>query len=184
MEVYTDGKISYQYIISFSGEKKIIIQDNNRNIMLYNKHIKNMKNVILFLLLLTFSIEGGLAQKIAYTYDAAGNRVSRQYVVGLRSATVSKIEGIDSTLVEAFLDNWSVFVYPNPTKGALSVKVANVPKDKKVMIKLYSPNGLQLQNINVSDGINPVNMLSYVSGWYILRVHVGEKNIEFKIIKE
>ncbi|MEA4841144.1 MAG: T9SS type A sorting domain-containing protein [Bacteroidales bacterium] len=140
---------------------------------------------LVFLFLLSLIITPCLfAQKISYTYDSAGNRISRQYVVELRSATVPKAEGIDSTSVETFLDDLSVSVYPNPTKGALAVKVTNVPKDKKVSMKLYSPQGVQLQSINVQDGITQVNMFSYPSGWYILRVHVGEKTIEYKIIKE
>jgi len=140
---------------------------------------------ILYPLVLSFvMIFSSFAQKISYTYDSAGNRISRQYVVELRSATVTKAEGIDSTSVETFLDDLSVSVYPNPTKGALAVKVTNVPKDKKVSMKLYSPQGVQLQSINVQDGITQVNMFSYPSGWYILRVHVGEKTIEYKIIKE
>ncbi|MEA4840820.1 MAG: T9SS type A sorting domain-containing protein [Bacteroidales bacterium] len=123
------------------------------------------------------------AQKISYTYDSAGNRISRQYVVELRSATVPKAEGIDSTSVETFLEDLSVSVYPNPTKGALAVKATNVPKDKKVSMKLYSPQGMQLQSIDIIEGTTPINMSTYSSGWYLLRVSTGEKALDFKIIK-
>jgi len=139
---------------------------------------------ILYPLVLSFVVTlSSIAQKISYTYDSAGNRISRQYVVELRSATVPKAEGIDSTSVETFLDDLSVSVYPNPTKGALAVKVTNVPKDKKVLMKLYSPQGVQLQSIDIIEGTTPINMSTYSSGWYLLRVSTGEKALDFKIIK-
>jgi len=53
---------------------------------------------------------------IKYDYDAAGNRIARRCLeVTLRSATAP----MDSSEVEADLNDLKVTIYPNPTKGVI-----------------------------------------------------------------
>ncbi|MDD4972397.1 MAG: T9SS type A sorting domain-containing protein [Paludibacter sp.] len=148
-----------------------------------------MKNAILLLILVVVSMDS-FPEGIAYTYDKAGNRLSRLYEVILpeqRSATAPESPRAkrDSIPVEARLSDLKVTIYPNPTKGALTVDISGVPLNEKVNMRLYNPQGLQLQNINTFDGSTPIDMSSYKPGWYILRVlTTDKKNLEFKIIKE
>lgn len=124
------------------------------------------------------------AQKISYSYDAAGNRVSRKYkTVLLRSAQAPASEKLDS-VIETAIENLTVSVYPNPTKGNLSVVMTGITDLEKAVLRLYNAKGEPLQIIHIVDGTTPVHMWDYSPGWYILRVDVGKKNIDFKIIKE
>jgi len=122
--------------------------------------------------------------KIAYTYDAAGNRTSRRYVVDLRSASVVKSENPDTIAIKNQLGEPEITVYPNPTKGALSVKITGSSEEQKIDMKLYSPQGALLKNIIKTSETTLIDMTSYPSGWYILRVIIDKKPIEFKIIKD
>lgn len=145
-----------------------------------------MKNTLLLLLTLSLiPVVAFAGDKIVYTYDAAGNRISRQYVVDLqtRSATVSP-EIIDSVSTGDELGDRKIVVYPNPTKGNLTVNISGGNQEDKANLILYSSQGTLLQNINATVGSIPVNLSAYPSGYYILRVDVGKKTIEFKIIKQ
>lgn len=140
-----------------------------------------------FLLLVAFGILPGIlfAQKITYTYDSAGNRTSRQYtIVQLRSATNPKTNADDTIPVKSGAEDFNVTIYPNPTKSTLTVKVSGGEANKKMILKLLSPQGTQLQVIDASLETTQINMSKYPSGWYILRVFANDKAVDFKIIKE
>jgi len=143
-----------------------------------------MKHTILILFLILLSVKGFSIMKIAYRYDAAGNRISRQYVVDLRSASVVKSENPDTIAIKNQLGEPEITVYPNPTKGALSVKISGSSEEQKIDMKLYSPQGALLKNIIKTSETTPIDMSSYPSGWYILRVIIDKKPVEFKIIKD
>lgn len=122
------------------------------------------------------------SQRIAYDYDAAGNRISRRIV----SLPPQNVKGLpsDSVAVEQMFGERSVLVYPNPTKGALGVEIRGDSPDEVLRLILYSGQGVVLFQADVRPGINSVNMTACPKGWYILRVQAGEKRKEFKVIKE
>lgn len=136
---------------------------------------------LLFSFLLILST--GMAQsKISYAYDNAGNRISRK-VVDLNS-NPSHMKASEPAPVEDQLGERKITVYPNPTKGALAVEITGGDAKDAIHLTLFSPQGTQLQNTQVTATVTPVNMSSYPGGWYILRVQAGAKSTEFKIIKQ
>ena len=142
-----------------------------------------MKNIHLLLALLLLPT-GAFAQSIIYSYDAAGNRTGRTYVVSLRSASADNANRPDSSGIEASLSNLKVIVYPNPTKGALTIEVSGMDQSESYQMKLFDPKGRQLTIFDGQPGSTPVNMSSYPSGWYILRMYAKEKTLDFKIVKQ
>jgi len=143
-----------------------------------------MKNSFLIAFLFFFSIKGFATDKISYLYDAAGNRTLRKYEVELQRAATSPQQSLDSVMVEAIQGPLNVTVFPNPTKGALAVKITGLTPEEKISMSLYSPQGVQLQSIDIIEETTPINMSAYPSGWYILRIVANNKPLEFKIIKE
>lgn len=124
---------------------------------------------------------------ISYAYDYAGNRISRKLVT--LSNTLSHVKGLNSTSeqkpasVEEKLGNRTITIYPNPTKGALAVGISGEILDK-ISITLYSSQGTMLQNKIADSDITPLEMSSYPTGWYIVRVIADGKATEFKVIKQ
>ena len=128
-------------------------------------------------------LSSGMAQNIvSYAYDNAGNRISRK-VVNLNS-NPSHVKASEPAPVEDQLGERKITVYPNPTQGALAIEITGGDTKDEIRFILFSAQGTQLQNLKVTATITPVNMSSYPVGWYILRVQVGEKVTEFKIIKQ
>jgi len=129
-------------------------------------------------------LSSGMAQNIvSYAYDNAGNRISRK-VVPLNSNPSHVKKSDESTPVVDQLGERKITVYPNPTQGALAIEITGGDTKDEIRFILFSAQGTQLQNLKVTATITPVNMSSYPVGWYILRVQVGEKVTEFKIIKQ
>ena len=130
----------------------------------------------------------GIAQTISYAYDNAGNRISRTIVLSTSSQGVKKAQ--DPIPVEDQLGERKIIVYPNPTKGELAVEITGGNEKPvseggdEIRIILYSAEGTQLQSTPAITGKTPVNLSTYPTGWYILRVLAGEKATEFKIIKQ
>jgi len=67
----------------------------------------------------------------------------------------------------------SVFVFPNPVKTNLTVSGA----DKGMKINLFDLNGKLLQSVIAKDNSTEVNVSSFPSGIYLLRV--GEQTVKF-----
>jgi len=155
-----------------------------------NYFYKTKQHYLLFLFLSLISISALATDVISYAYDNAGNRISRKVVVYTTTLTHAKKQTEDPTPIEEQLGEQKITVYPNPTKGALAVEITG-GNDKpaeaggdEIRILLFSAQGTQLQSIKAVTGITPVNILTYPSGWYVLRVQAGEKVIEFKIVKQ
>jgi hypothetical protein len=82
------------------------------------------------------------------------------------------------------MDERTITVYPNPTRGALGVEINGGDTEEDLRLILFSGQGVQLYNSNAQPGINPIDMTAYPKGWYILQVQAGESKKEFKVIKE
>ena len=141
-----------------------------------------------YLLILFFGIISlmGTAQNIvSYAYDYAGNRISRK-VVNLTptpSHVKKQLDSIPAPVAEKLGDRM-ITIYPNPTKGALAVDISGGDTKDEISITLFSAQGVQLQSTKATQSKTPVEMVSYPPGWYVLRVKAGEKQTEFKIVKQ
>ncbi|MEA4937002.1 MAG: T9SS type A sorting domain-containing protein [Paludibacter sp.] len=124
------------------------------------------------------------AQTVNYTYDHAGNRISRKVITLPPPPQGAKQQSTDSTVVQDMMGERTITVYPNPTRGNLGVQITGGNTEEEIRLIIFGGQGVQLYNSNVQQGINTVDMTAYPKGWYILRVQAGEKRKEFKVIKE
>jgi len=122
-------------------------------------------------------------KKIAYDYDMAGNRIARKRVE-LGNPSYVKKHPEAFVPVEDQLGERKIIVYPNPTKGALAVKITGGDANDQLRIMLFNADGRQLQNKAVQQGSTTINMSGYPAAYYILRVENGNKSTELKIIKQ
>jgi len=150
------------------------------------KHVhKTIPYYLLFMFLLSYSMQTLAQQQIvSYAYDNAGNRISRKIVNITPPPSHAKKAVEDPIPVEEQLGERKITIYPNPTKGSLAVEITGGSDKDELRIVLISAQGIQLQNLKVEKGINPIDMHTYPPGWFILRVQAGDKVTEFKIIKQ
>jgi hypothetical protein len=146
--------------------------------------MKKMNPIQLSLCLFIFlSIGLQAAGTISYTYDVAGNRISRTYKV-LAAVQMKKQLEEPVPIEEEKVGDRTIRIYPNPTKGALGVEILGGDDKEKIRIQLYNMKGSQIQNLPVYSGLNTVNMFDCAAGMYVLRLVSEKETIEYKIIKE
>ena len=84
---------------------------------------------LIFLLSVVLSMWAGLdicAQRIKYTYDNAGNRLTRQKEIVIQTrGALSDDEG-EPSIYEEKLSETKVTIYPNPTRGILKIDISGV----------------------------------------------------------
>lgn len=141
---------------------------------------------LIFLLSVVLSMWAGLdicAQRIKYTYDNAGNRLTRQkeIVVQTRGALSDEEE---PSVYEEELSETKVTIYPNPTRGMLKVDISGVEKFENARISLYDLTGKLLQQWAGISQSNEIDLSERTPGMYIMQVAYNGKINSWKIIKE
>ncbi len=144
-------------------------------------YLHKTKSYFLFLLFVAFSLSGFSQQIVSYSYDNAGNRISRK-IVNL-TATPNPTHVKAAAPVEEQLGERKISIFPNPTKGALAVQITGGDDKDEMHITLFNADGKQLLNKKVQSGTTPINMTTFPAAYYILRIKAGDKVTEFKIIK-
>ncbi len=143
-----------------------------------------MKKHYPLLLLSVLLFAGALnSQQITFGYDAAGNRVSRTILIPPSSAP--QAVKIYESVTEQLGDERQLKIYPNPTKGILTVEIIGGNTEDDIRFTLYNLQGIILQQIeSVVGSTKQVDMSAYPIATYILRLHAGDKIIDYKIIKQ
>ncbi|WP_195423210.1 T9SS type A sorting domain-containing protein [Bacteroides cellulosilyticus] len=141
---------------------------------------------LIFLLSVVLSMWAGLdicAQRIKYTYDNAGNRLTRQkeIVVQTRGALSDEEE---PSVYEEELSETKVTIYPNPTRGMLKIDISGVEKFENARISLYDLTGKLLQQWAGISQSNAIDLSERTPGMYIMQVVYNGKISSWKIIKE
>lgn len=146
----------------------------------------NRKTFLFIGLFAGLIVSGGLhAQTVSYSYDQAGNRISRTIVLNSPPDKAKRnTETTDSVVVKDILGKLEVKIFPNPTKGALGVELTGINPDIITRISVYGGQGAQLYNAVAIEGLNPLDFSKYPEGWYILRIEAGTERKEYKIIKQ
>lgn len=141
---------------------------------------------LIFLLSVVLSMWAGLdicAQRIKYTYDNAGNRLTHQkeIVVQTRGALSDEEE---PSVYEEELSETKVTIYPNPTRGMLKIDISGVEKFENARISLYDLTGKLLQQWAGISQSNEIDLSERTPGMYIMQVAYNGKISSWKIIKE
>jgi len=136
------------------------------------------------------------AQTIQYDYDNAGNRIARRVINITKAPKVvipeeEEEEAAEEPEEEA--DNVLAFtekigeiqahIFPNPTKGILKIEISDADKAEEITLTLYSGQGATLVEQKIQQGNNTLDLSTYSTGWYILRLQTGDYRKEYKIVK-
>ena len=153
----------------------------------------NMKNSkLFFVLLLAFlamqmvptQMQSQLKPGYEYSYDNDSN--PNQIGHGNRVKRVGKtvqLKAADTTMIETTVGNFNIRIYPNPTKGQLTLNIAELGRNDKIQMFLYDFIGNELAKMDFSTAENTIDMSRHVNGTYFLRVIIGEQTETFKIVK-
>jgi hypothetical protein len=134
---------------------------------------------------------------VSFSYDAVGKRTSRN-AISLKKA---KLINQHDTIMNGYLANTQktspgkdsltytdldqrIRIYPNPTKGLLRTELSGLDPTLKAGIYLYNSSGNLLKQKVPATAIETIDLSSYPQGVYMMRITIGDKVSEWKIIKE
>jgi hypothetical protein len=101
---------------------------------------------------------------------------------GCVNSATATIVVVDCTeLPEQKSDLRYLSVYPNPTKGQLSV---NTESDKEKTVSITDVRGRVVFTVTSKDAVFGINMSLYANGVYVLKVQTATESKHFKIVKE
>lgn len=122
---------------------------------------------------------------LKFTYDAAGNRISRDVIYLKTNEEINDTSAIIQPFTE-LLDEMNISIFPNPTKGELEIQIKNLVngESKICEIYLYGMNGQMLLRDQVVNNRKKLDLSAFQSGMYLLRIEIDKHSREWKIIKE
>lgn len=147
------------------------------------------QHVTLFIVgLLSMLAVAGFSQSVSFTYDAAGNRVTRALTLQKINSNAGSLN--DSTekhtaLIEAItIDDVEVTISPNPNGGKFKVSISNLNDQSNVKIFLHTMTGKLVFETIKPKPITTVNISNRENGTYILTVIVNGTSEAWKVIKQ
>ena len=148
------------------------------------------KYLFIALFVLCFSANANAQTKLTFSYDGAGNQISRTLCINCVSKTVEEIKEIEAITQDdllQFSEKDFISYYPNPVKEELYLQWQLSNDNYITSVQLYSVTGQVLRSYQQSlQGNNlTIPFQQYPSGIYIVLMSYkdgGEKSI--KIIKQ
>ena len=167
----------------------------------------NMKYpYLIILLLLTVSSLRLMGQgRVRFAYDAAGNRVRRELVVGSKKPKGLRTLSTDSTqqatsdlnprdeadrrhlsgrdYVTETIDRGQVRIYPNPTEGELTIEFLGYRPEQRAVLVVYDLFGRVVVRREVASMTTMLDLSGQSAGLYVLHLIVGKDRSVWKIRK-
>lgn len=154
------------------------------------------KTAYLLFIFFTISLIAKSQVTIEYSYDNAGNRISRQ-VIYMKTDSLINEDSLKMVAYGHFQEDLSgtsqynqpagelsIHVFPNPVLGVLYVKLQGYQEDRPVQIQLWDARGRQIVNKEARKPVTKLDMAGFAGGIYILRVVNSNITREWKIVKE
>lgn len=149
-----------------------------------------MKKIYLILSIIVLVPIGLMAQNdIIYTYDANGNRVTRE--IDLSKSSVAELDTLnydedqlkEQLSFDTELGSANVSFFPNPVKQWLNIKVSG---EKPMTIGEYTilSNNAKVLKTGTLKSDNRIDFKDYPAGLYLLQIEIDQKKQTWKIIKD
>jgi hypothetical protein len=138
----------------------------------------------------------GLHGPLWYSYDKNGNRTGRNtiklkagsFVASARDSALAAdaMNGqiTDPEIYQGAAGESFVKIYPNPTRGELKVEITDFDFAQKSAIYVYNTAGHLVAQKSPATDMNIINLLHQPNGMYIMKILLGDKTSEWKVIKE
>lgn len=120
------------------------------------------------------------AQRVAYTYDGAGNRIIRA-LDGIKYTIEQEDE--DQNESKLSLTDDVISVYPNPTDGPLVIDIAGFDNSNKGEVKVFSISGQLIIQEKIVESRTRLELSGYTNGMYLVNITVNDRDSIWKIIK-
>lgn len=141
-----------------------------------------MKRLLLILPILVISLSIYGQTEVEYFYDNAGNRIAREIVL-LQNSPQKNRSSEKKSYTDKLLE-YTIRIYPNPTKGNLQIDILEANNETRGDINLYDLKGKLIDKANIDSGRIYFDLTTQPAGIYIMKIKIEDKSTSWKIIKE
>jgi len=127
-----------------------------------------------------------VGEVISFAYDQNGNRIRKEFILRdpLKSQELTEEnEATDAIFYDQVAD-YSIVIYPNPTKGQLTIGITGYDNLLKGKISIYNSSGQLINTENIVSDEIYFDLTSNPSGIYMLIIDINGKKTDWKVIKE
>lgn len=146
--------------------------------------MKHLQMCCIVFFIITAAFKSYSQDTIRYTYDNAGNRISRD-IIHIGGGGMLKSGFIEKPIIDYTFDNGVIKIYPNPTKGMLEVEIPEEPNNTEtIQLLVYDSKGRLIIDRRQEPSRSVVDLSAYTNGLYILYLKKGQTISKWKIIKQ
>ena len=138
-----------------------------------NKNIQNY-SMLFALFIFTSSVR---AQSVSFTYDAAGNRISRSITVNRVRERIT----MDMEETAAEMREERVRLIVDSSSDILTIDVTGYHVEDKGSVSLFSLSGYHVRTIPVRSARTQTDLSGLASGVYVVRVILNGKADTWKV---
>lgn len=131
----------------------------------------------LFICICTLAV---YADRVRYSYDAAGNR-TESHLVPVRGN--GKGQANDTLPRHDKLAHYSITIYPNPTDGKFSVEITGTETLENGSITLFNMQGGIVYSNTDPDATNDIDLTQSPDGIYLLVIRLDDETSIWKVMK-
>lgn len=140
-----------------------------------------MKRILLLLSIAVTGIATATNPEVArYTYDSAGNRVSREIIIGVAG---DEPQDIAASLIDVVASK-TVRIYPNPTDGNLTISIDDYEESDQASFIIYDLSGVIVYDSKATGQASSVDISDCQSGIYILTIIINGNHSSWRVIKK
>lgn len=139
--------------------------------------------LLLTILIVAAALPGISQTKVFnFTYDSSGNRTERR-LIQLKSSFIEDESLTEKQVIlEDELYGHDIKIYPNPTKGRITINISGVENDA-VHLLIYNAQGSLIKQMQFKGPASTVDLSQQPDGIYVLKILIGAFHTEWKIVK-
>ncbi len=160
--------------------------------------MKNLNSILIIAMLLAASFHATAQEPntIVFTYDDAGNRITREAIYIPPGKDPDKEENTDTTGItnpeiyktgpikhSANVGAITINIYPNPNDGMFKVILEGWETETKASLQLHSLLGTEVEKAEELRQETNIDITSQPNGTYLLTITVNGKKETWKLIK-
>ena len=140
---------------------------------------------LLILTAIIFTAQISCAQShVTYTYDDAGNRITRQTVIIKNLDEDKNNDDYKTGEINEIFGEGNITIYPNPTDELLTIQFKDVEIKEDIIFQLYDINGRLVKSRKTKNNKTTINLSNNTAGTYILKIISGKNKAEFTVVKK
>ena len=142
-----------------------------------------MRRYMIITALLTLTLLCHAQGSVGYSYDAAGNRISRTIILS-RNMAKKQARTIKDKEYTDILSQRNISISPNPTKGMVEITITGLRESDDCAMSVYTLKGQTLKTLSVSGEVTTIDLSGQPDGIYLLDITINGEKTTWKIIKK